>query len=140
VIKPAFVIVATAVLLLVHVPLVVGLAVVVPPMHNDVLDDDIFVVGRAVTVTALVASDGHSVVLLVKVKVAVPPLTPVTTPALVTVATAALLLVHVPPVVGLKAVVEPTHTVLAPVILTLGFTFTVNGAVATELQPLLVNV
>jgi hypothetical protein len=122
------------------VPLVVGLAVVVPPMHNDVLDDDMSVVGRAVIVTALVASDGHSVVLFVKVKVAVPPLTPVTTPALVTVATAVLLLVHVPPVVGLKAVVEPTQIVLPPVMLTLGFTFTVNGAVATELQPLLVNV
>jgi hypothetical protein len=122
------------------VPSVVGLAVVVPPIHNEVLEPDIFVVGRAVTVTVLVASDGHSVVLLVNVNVTEPALTPVTTPALVTVAIAVLLLAHVPPVVGLNVVVEPTHMVLAPVMLTLGFTFIVNGAVANELHPELVNV
>jgi hypothetical protein len=140
VINPAFVIVATPVLLLAHVPSVVGLAVVVPPIQSDVFDPDIFVVGRAVTVTELVASDGHSVVLFVKVNVAVPPLTPVTTPAFVTVAIDVLLLVHVPPVAGLNVVVFPAHIVLAPVMLTLGFTFTVNGAVASEPQPELVNV
>jgi uncharacterized protein (DUF362 family) len=140
VINPALVIVATAVLLLTHVPNVIGLTVVVLPIHNDVLDPVILVVGRALTVTVLVASDGHNVVLLVNVNVAVPPLTPVTTPAFVTVATVALLLTHVPPVEGLSVVVEPSHIVLAPVILTLGFTFTVNGAVAKELHPLLVKV
>jgi hypothetical protein len=140
VIKPALLIVATDVLLLTHVPSVIGLTVVVPPIHNEVLAPVIFVVGRALTVIALVASDGQSVVLLVKVNVAEPPLTPVTTPPFVTVATALLLLAHVPLVVGLKVVVEPSHIVLAPVILTLGFEFTVNGDVANELQPVLVNV
>jgi hypothetical protein len=120
VIKPAFVIVATAVLLLTHVPSDVGLTEVVPPIHNDVLDPDIFVVGRAITVTALVASDAHKVVLFVKIKVAVPALTPVTTPAFVTVAIAVLLLVHVPPVVGDNCVVEPAHIVVEPVIVTVG--------------------
>jgi uncharacterized protein (DUF362 family) len=140
VIKPALVIVATAVLLLVHEPKVVGLTVVVPLIHNEVLAPVIFVVGRALTVTLLVASDGQSVVLLVNVNVAVPPLTPVTTPPLVTVATALLLLAQVPPVVGLSVVVEPTHIVLPPVILTVGFALTVNGDVANEAHPVLVNV
>jgi hypothetical protein len=140
VIKPAFVIVATAVLLLTHVPSDVGLTIVVPPIHNDVLDPDIFVVGRAVTVTALVAFDEHNVVLFVKVKVAVPALTPVTTPAFVTVAIAVLLLAHVPPVVRLNVVVEPAQIVLDPVILTVGFALMVKGAVANELHPELVNV
>jgi hypothetical protein len=132
--------VATAVLLLVHVPDTVGLDVVVPPIHNEVLELVIFVVGLALTVTALVASDGHDVVLFVNVNVAVPAATPVTTPTFVTVATEVLLLVHMPPVVGLNEVVDPAHIVLPPVMLTLGFTFTVNGAVASELHPLLVKV
>jgi hypothetical protein len=140
VIKPTFVIVATAVLLLTQVPKVVGLTVVVPPTHSEVFDPDIFVVGRAITVTALVASDGHNVVLFVKVKVAVPALTAVTTPAFVTVAIAVLLLAHVPPVVGLNVVVEPAQIVLDPVILTAGFALIVKGAVANELHPELVNV
>jgi uncharacterized protein (DUF362 family) len=134
------VIVATAVLLLTHVPSVVGLTVVVPPIHNEVLAPVIFVIGRALTVTALVASDGQSVVLLVNVNIAVPPLTPVTTPPLVTVATVLLLLNHVPPVLGLNVVVDPSHIVLAPVMLTVGFALTVNGAVANEAHPVLVNV
>jgi hypothetical protein len=140
VINPALVIVATDVLLLTQVPNVVGLTVVVPPIHSEVLDPVIFVVGRALTVTVFVASDGHNVVLFVKVNVAVPPFTPVTTPAFVTVATAVLLLTHVPPVVGLKEVVDPTHIVLAPVMFTEGLALTVNGDVAIELHPVLVSV
>jgi hypothetical protein len=140
VINPALVIVATDVLLLTHVPNVVGLTVVVLPIQSEVLDPVIFVVGRALTVTVFVAFDGHKVVLLVNVKVTVPPLTPVTTPALVTVATPVLLLAQVPPDVGLKVVVDPTQIVLAPVMLTIGFAFTVNGDVAIELHPVLVNV
>jgi hypothetical protein len=42
---PALVIVATAELLLVHVPEIVGLIVVVPPMHKLAFDPVIFVVG-----------------------------------------------------------------------------------------------
>ena len=82
----------------------------------------------------------HVVVLLVKVKVTVPAVTPVTTPPFVTVATAALLLAHVPPLVGDKVVVAPIQTLLDPVMLTVGIAFTVTGAVAAEEQPDAVSV
>jgi hypothetical protein len=59
-------------------------------------------------------------VLLVKVKVAVPPETPVTTPPDVTVAIALLLLAQVPPEVGDKLVVLPAQIEVLPVILTVG--------------------
>ena len=45
-----------------------------------------------------------------KVKVTLPAATPVTSPALVTVALVASLLIHVPPVVGDKVIVLPMHT------------------------------
>jgi hypothetical protein len=51
------------------------------------------------------------VVELIKLKFTLPVETPVTTPALVTVALLLLLLVHVPPVVGDKVIVLPTQTV-----------------------------
>jgi hypothetical protein len=140
VIKPAFVIVATAVLLLLHEPPVVGLIVVVPPIHKLVLAPVIFVEGFAPTVITDVASLGHPVLVCVNVNVAVPIATPVTTPAFVTVATAELLLDHVPPVVGLKVEVLPIQSDVPPVTLTLGFAFTVNGAVATDEHPVFVNV
>ena len=50
------------------------------------------------------------VVVLVKVKVALPAATPVTTPAFVTVAIVLSLLTQVPPVAGDKVIVEPTQT------------------------------
>ena len=48
----------------------------------------------------------------------VPPETPVTTPAVLTVPTAGVLLLHVLPAVGgvtLNVVVDPAHTVIVPV-------------------------
>ena len=60
-------------------------------------------------------------------KVTVPAATPVITPAFVTVATAVLLLAHVPPVVGDNVAVLPTHTDAGAV--TVGFTFTVTDEV-----------
>jgi hypothetical protein len=137
--KPLFVTDATLVLLLVHVPPVLGLNVVVPPIHIFLVPDT-KAIGFAFTVTTLVASLGHKVVLLVNVNVAVPAAIPVTTPAFVTVATDVLLLAHVPPVVGLKTVVLPIHIEFDPVMFTDGFTFTVNGAVANEVHPELVRV
>ena len=56
--------------------------------------------GWFLTVTGAVGNDGHKVVVDVNMKVAVPTATPVTRPALFTVAIALLLLAHVPPVVG----------------------------------------
>ena len=63
--------------------------------------------------------------------VGVPADAPVTTPvAALTVASAVLLLLHVPPVTVLpKAVVRPTHTFVVPVMAT-GVVFTVRLAVA----------
>jgi hypothetical protein len=58
VIKPPLVIVATAVLLLVHVPNVVGLTVVVPPIHKLVFDPVIFVVGFAFIVATIAVLEG----------------------------------------------------------------------------------
>ena len=65
--------------------------------------------------------------------------TPVTTPLLLTVATAVLLLLHTPPTVALlKVVVDPTHALAVPVIgLTVGYAYTVNTCVTVVLQPLL---
>jgi hypothetical protein len=137
--KPALVTVATAELLLAHVPPELGLNVVVAPAHR-VDAPLILTVGFALTVTVEETSEAHPVLVCVNVNVAVPDPTPVTTPALDTVATAVLLLAHVPPVVGLKVVVLPTHIVLAPLITTIGFAFTVNGAVASEAHAVLVKV
>ena len=56
----------------------------------------------------------HPVVVLVKVRVTEPALTPETTPALVTEAMALLLLAHVPPVAGVTLALEPAQTEVAP--------------------------
>ena len=69
-------------------------------------------VGLAFTVKLLL--DVHPVAVSVKVKVTVPALMPDTTPVFVTVATAVLLLIHVPPVVGVTVAELPTHTSFAP--------------------------
>jgi hypothetical protein len=134
---PALVTVAKAVLLLAHVPPVVGNKVVVAPTHMG-FTPVILTTGFAFTVTADVAKDAHPVLVWVNVKVGTPLITPDTTPALVTVAKAVLLLVHVPPVVGDKVVVAPMHMAFAPVILTTGFAFTVTADVAKDAHPVLV--
>jgi hypothetical protein len=136
---PPFVTVATDALLLVHVPPVVGLNVVVDPMHM-LFAPVIVTAGFAFIVTLPVALDTHPVAVLVNVNVALPAATPVTTPAFVTVATDALLLVHVPPVVGLNVVVDPMHMLFAPVIVTAGFAFIVTLPVALDAHPVAVLV
>lgn len=55
------------------------------------------------------------------VSVTDPALTPVTTPALVTVAMALLLLLQVPPVAGVTLAVLPGQTVVAPPVLPVQF-------------------
>lgn len=64
---------------------------------------------------------------------AVPCPTAVTTPPLVTVATAVLLLAQVPEVEGDKVVVAPIQMLFGPVILTVGFGLTVNCMVSAQL-------
>jgi hypothetical protein len=137
--KPLFVTVAIALLLLVHVPPVLGVNVVVLPIQIF-LEPDTVTTGLAMTAIDPLASDGQAVLVCVNVNVALPAAAPVTTPAFDTVATDALLLAHVPPVVGLNVLVLPIHIDVAPVMLIVGLAFTVKGAVAAELQPVLVNV
>lgn len=104
--NPAFVTVAIAELLLIHVPPVVGESVVVEPTQTD--DAPVILTeGLALMVIVAVGFDTQPVLVFVKVNVAVPAATAVTTPALVTVAIPVLLLTHVPPVVGDNVVVVP---------------------------------
>jgi len=113
-----------------HVPPVVGIIVVDEPIQIACVplrSMDGF--GVTVTVPVVVV---HAVS-KAKVKVAVPCTKAVTTPPLVTPATVGLLLVQVPPVAGDNVVVALIHKPLAPVILTLGFGFTVNCMVSEQL-------
>src|SRR5439155_2648611 len=79
----------------------------------------------------------HPVVPSVNVNVTLPADTPVITPALVTVAMAVLLLVHVPPLVGDSVAVLPTHTDAGAV--TVGSALTVTDKVVL-LHPVVVSV
>jgi hypothetical protein len=136
---PALVTVATAGLLLAQVPPVLGESVVVAPIQ--ILSAPIMLTtGVLLTVTGAVGRETQPVEVLVKVKVAEPAVTAVTTPSLVTVATAGLLLVQVPPVVGDKPVVSPIQRLLDPVMETVGNALTVTGAVAADSQPVAVSV
>ena len=69
----------------------------------------------------------HPVAVSVNVNVTLPADTPVTTPPLVIVAIALLLLIHVPPVVGDNVTVLPTQTDAGAV--TTGFALTVTDEV-----------
>ena len=90
-----------------------------PPAQNVVAPPDAIVaVADGLTVTDAVADAVHPAA-FVKLYAIVtePAATPVTTPVVLTVATAVLLDDHVPPVVELaNVVVEPAHTFDAPVI------------------------
>lgn len=88
----------------------------------------ILTVGLGVTIT-LIESERHPVDVSVNANFAVPEATPVTTPALVTVAMALLLLAQVPPVDGVKVVVEPIQTAAVPATATVGLGLTVRGDV-----------
>lgn len=88
-------------LLLTHVPPDEGLNVVVVPMHIDA-EPVIATVGVAPIVIAEVGSEIHPETVFVNVNVAEPAPTAVTTPLFVTVATAVLLLIQLPPLPGLN--------------------------------------
>ena len=130
---------AIAGLLLTQVPPELGDKVVVEPTQM-VLAPAILVITNELTVTADVVALQLGDTVLVKVNVAIPAPTPVTTPPLVTVATDILLLTQVPPVVGDKVVVLPAQIVLAPTILTTGNAVTVRAEVGAETQPVAVFV
>ena len=139
--NPLLLMVATAVLLLLHVPPGVVLASVCelpkqapgPPVMAGTI-------GNAFTVTnILLALIQPFEFVILYVMFAVPAAIPETNPVVVTVATAVLPLAHTPPAVVLaNCVVLFTHTLLVPVIgLTAGNEFTVMAAEPNvEIQPL----
>ena len=96
--------------------------------------------GLSLTIMLPVGSEEHVLLSNVKVKLTVPPETPITYPSLVTVASDGLLLCQVPPVVGESCVEPPSQMTLPPVILTEGFTKTVNQSEGIDLQPVEVSV
>ena len=81
--------------------------------------------GRSCTVTAVVVLE-QPVAVSVKVKVTLPAEIPVTFPPLSTLAMPGSLLIHVPPVAGLRVVVDPIQMELLPVMVTVGNGFTVT--------------
>jgi hypothetical protein len=123
--------VAIAVLLLLHVPPgVVLVNVVLVPTHTLPSVGDI-PAGVVLTVMALVTK--QPVAVMVYVIVAIPVVTPFTTPPAVTLATAALLLLHVPPGVALvQVVLSPIHIDVDPPVIAPGVTFTVTSLTAVH--------
>lgn len=104
--------VATDVVPLVHVPPgVASVSGVVAPAHAD---ESPLIPDMGLTVTVVVVKHPDSVYVIAGVPVAMPETTPEEEPTL---ASEVLLLVHVPPgKASPKAVVEPTHTLVVPVI------------------------
>lgn len=80
-----------------------------PPAWHRVTAEVGTVIDAALTTATALVALLQPVEVSVKVKLAVPVVTPVTSPPFVTVATAELLLTQVPPVVGLNVMVEPRH-------------------------------
>jgi hypothetical protein len=95
--------------------------------------------GLLLTVMLLVGFEAQPA-LLVKVKLAVPALTADTIPPLFTIATLALLLVHVPPKVGVSEVVPWVQIVELPVIVATGLSLIVTMLEGSELHPVLASV
>ena len=95
------------------------------PVHTALFAAVIGVIaGNVPTVTVPVLSEQP--VGKVKINFALPADTPVTTPELFTVATAGLVLVHVPPVVGSNCVVVPTQIAFEPAMESTGAGFIFN--------------
>lgn len=132
-INPPFVMVATEGALLTHVPVESDDTEVVLSMHIGE-DPVMFTIGLADTLPCN-ADDTHPLDVCVKVKVTGPADTPVTRPALFTLAISVSLDAHVPPVVGESVVVNPAHMTDGPVNETVGGVLTVTGAVLSETQP-----
>jgi hypothetical protein len=131
------VIVATAGLLDVHVPPVVGVKVVELPAH--IVGGLAVTVGDGTTTKGPDAADEQPVEVCVHTNVTVPVVKPVTNPELLMVATKGLLLAQVPPVDGVKLVVDSTHILSLPVKATVGTGVTVI-VMESDLHPVKVSV
>jgi len=106
------------------------------PLQTAVVPD-IEAVGSSITVIADVELM-QPVAVSIKVKVAVPAVSPVINPELLMDATKGLLLTHVPPIPGLAVIVAPAHNVDDGIV-TVGSVFTVTVA-EVLLQPVAVCV
>jgi hypothetical protein len=103
---------------------------VLVPTHT-LPDVGVIPAGVVLTVIALVTK--QPVALIVYVIVATPVATPFTTPPALTLATAILLLLHVPPGVALLHVVlSPIHIDAEPPVIGPGVTFTVTTLIAVQ--------
>ena len=117
--EPPVVTDATALLLLLQVPPeVASVSNVLLPAHKLAAPEIGMIPGSGCTVTNCVAAPLQPPALvIVKLIVAVPALRPVTWPALFTLATPELVLLHTPPVlVSDNDIEEPTHTPESPVL------------------------
>ena len=116
--RPLLFTVATAVLVLLHMPPVApSLNNVVEPPHTVAVPLIVPAADVPLTVTTCVAATVPQVLVTVYDMVDVPDATPLTSPLLFTVAAEVLVLLHAPPVApSLNDVVEPTHTVAVPLI------------------------
>jgi hypothetical protein len=123
--NPALSTVATFVSLLVQVPPEFGVRFIVAP--TQILEDGTLITGKSFTVILAVVLL-HPVDVEVNVKVTVPAATVVTNPVLSTVATFVSLLVQVPPVFGVRFIVEPTQILEDGALIT-GKSFTAMVAV-----------
>src|SRR5664279_3662476 len=130
--------VAIAALLVLHTPPdVASDRVIAEPLQTLVAPDIAGTTGVAFTVIDFVELTEPQVVVTVYLIVAVPAATPVTTPPL-TVAIAALLVLHTPPGVASESVIdEPLQTAAAPVIAnTVGAALTVIIVLTAVIHPL----
>ena len=124
--------------LLLHTPPVAALdKVTVLPSHTALVPVMIPADGLAFTVIDWLTASLQSPVVTVYVIVVVPADKPLTTPVLLMVATAGLLLIHTPPVVVLlNASVLPSQTAAPPLIVPAdGLVFTVVLKVVASEQP-----
>lgn len=132
--------VATVVVLLLHVPPVAVLvSVAVPAGQSVVVPEMVPAVGRLFTITVAVALDVPQLLVTVYITDVLPVATPVITPVEETVTTDVLPLVQLPPVgVPVNVADAEGHTVLAPDIEAVeGAAVTVTTCVATTVPHVL---
>ena len=115
---------------------------VVAPAQTSAIPDIAPMTGLEFTVTTLVAAFAPQLLVEVYDIVVVPVDKPVTTPEVLTVPTAGLVLLHAPPPAALvSAVLAPTHTIAVPVIVPAsGRGLTVATCVAAAVPQLLFTV
>jgi hypothetical protein len=129
--NPLLLIVATELLLLLHVPPVLGESWTLLPIQVDVCGK--FIDGLAKIVIVEVGFDLHPVLEFVNSNVTFPCDTPVTRPEFDIVAIDEFELCQFPPLLGLSCNVDPTHNSLDGID-TEGFSFTVTEALGSDVQ------